>query len=107
MMTDDREIDFWFYQQTLEIHLDLHELLEELIEWDKHRRIHQLAFRDASVEDDYHQMVLNTYSSLKALSELIRGSRGLIQMRWITLLGQVDRDLDKFAPMVELAISPF
>jgi len=107
MDTFDDKIDFWFYTQTLELFHQTKEQLDTLIEWDKHRRMHLLGFRSDAAEDAFERMVYNTYSTLYDLATLIKESRGLIKVRWVTLLREVEIAEMKYKPLIELATSAF
>jgi len=107
MDTFDDKIDFWFYTQTLELFHQTKEQLDTLIEWDKHRRVHLLGFRSDAAEAAFQSMVSSTYSTFHDIAVLIRESRGLIKVRWVTLLREVEIAEMKYKPLVELAISAF
>jgi len=107
MDTADDKIDYWFYQQTLELYHQTKETLDVLIEWDKHRRLHLLGFRSDAAEQAYRAIVMSTFASLHNMATLIRESRGLIKVRWVTLLREIEICEMKYRPLIELAISAF
>jgi hypothetical protein len=107
MDTQDDKVDFWFYAQTREVFEDVRDTLDALIAWDRHRRIHLLGFRSDVGEEAFRELVAHEYMQLESLAAMIRESRGLIKMRWITLLQEVERAQAKYKTDVELALSAF
>lgn len=107
MSTEDKTIDNWFYYHTQDLIMTLCVLLDDAIELDAHRRIHELAFVSEASEAQYRALVMSLDAALYAIANMIPTTSAPLTIRWIQLRQTALRERDKRKSDLELALSAF